>query len=110
MNEINSLCEKYINTAEIAKKIEWKNDILDNKKKLIKETSIYEEKIEEYSKGKRSIYMDKVKGIISEADYLEFSNEFEKEREVLKQLISQNEAAIAELDAKLNSNNSVPKS
>ena len=105
LNEINSLCEKYINTDEIAKKIEWNTDILDNKKKLIKETSIYEEKIEEYSKGIRSIYMDKVKGIISEADYLEFSNEFEKEREVLKQLISQNEAAIAELDAKLNSNN-----
>lgn len=104
LNEINSLCEKYINTDEIAKKIEWNTDILDNKKKLIKEIAVYEEKIEEYSKGIRSIYMDKVKGIISETDYLEFSNEFEKEREVLKHLISQNVATIVKLDAKLNSN------
>ena len=105
LDEINSLCEKYINTDEIAKKVEWNIDVLDNKKKLIKEIAVYEDKIEEYSKGIRSIYMDKVKGIIREADYLEFSNEFEKEREALKQLISQNEEAIAELDAKLNSNN-----
>ena len=47
----------------------------------------YQKKIAEYAKGIRELYLDKVKGIISESDYVELSKDFLLEKARLEQLV-----------------------
>lgn len=101
LHEINCLCEKYIDTDEISKSIEWQSRITEHKDQLVKELSEYRAKINEYSKGIRSIYLDKIKGIISETDYVEFSREFEKDRRELEEIVSEKERELNEIEEKI---------
>ena len=52
------------------------------------EISIYEKRISEYTKGIRELYLDKVKGVLSESDYLDLSKDFSKEKERLEKLVA----------------------
>lgn len=58
-------------------------------------------KVAEYSKGIRELYMDKVKGLISESDYADMSRGFSTERDRLERVIADGEKQLAELDEKL---------
>ena len=53
----------------------------DRKKRLLSDIAVYEKKVAEFSKGIRELYMDKVKGLISESDYVEMSKDFTTERD-----------------------------
>ena len=44
-------------------------------------------KIAEYTKGIRELYLDKVKGILSELDYLDLSKDFSTQKERLEKLM-----------------------
>lgn len=101
LDEINSLCEKYVNTDEVSKRIEWHSKFSEHREQVVKEISAYRAKIDEYRKGIRSIYIDKVKGIISEEDYIGFSREFEKECREIEELVSGNEKVLNEIDEKM---------
>ena len=45
------------------------------------EISCLSKKDSEYTKGIRELYLDKVKGVLSESDYLDLSKDFSKEKE-----------------------------
>lgn len=44
----------------------------------------YQKKISEYTKGIRELYLDKVKGILSETDFLELSKTSRQKKKGLK--------------------------
>ena len=67
-DELEQMCNS-IMTCEVKKKL-WKRRLL-----LIKK------KIAEYTKGIRELYLDKVKGILSELDYLDLSKDFSTQKE-----------------------------
>ncbi|HIX72866.1 MAG TPA: DUF4368 domain-containing protein, partial [Candidatus Anaerobutyricum stercoripullorum] len=55
----------------------------------------------EFSKGIRELYMDKVKGLISESDYVEMSKDFTTERDRLERVIADGEKQLAEIEEKI---------
>ncbi len=80
IDEINSLSAEYLDKDELERAVKFNNDRIGQKEKALAEIASYKKKISEYAKGLQSLYLDKVKGIISEADYIAMSKEFSEER------------------------------
>ena len=58
-------------------------------------------KITEYSKGIRELYMDKVKGLISESDFVELSKDFTTEKERLERVMIDGQKQLAEIEEQI---------
>lgn len=71
------------------------------KKRLTADLHAYERKAAEYSKGIRELYLDKVKGLLSENDYVEMSRDFVSERDRLERVIAEGEKQLAALEDKI---------
>lgn len=92
IDEFNYLCENFLdkdslkNNIEIVKKFEKHDVYLEIKQ--------YKQKIAEYSKAIKQLYLDKVKGIISEKDFIYISKDFESKRSNLEKLIKEKQDLI----------------
>lgn len=89
LNELNSLIRKYLDIDNFEDNITLDESNDSKKEKLEKEILTYEKKVSEYSKCIKDLYMDKTKGIITEADFIEFSREFYDNRERLEKLLDE---------------------
>lgn len=47
------------------------------------------------------IYMDKVKGLISESDFIDLSKDFSAEKDRLERVVTDGERQLSELDEKI---------
>ena len=101
IHELNRLSAEYLNKDELERGIEFTNGLQIQKARLQENLSVYEKRAAEYAKGLRELYMDKVRGVISEGDFLEMSKEFTREKERLEGLISSGKAQAAEIDARI---------
>ena len=61
----------------------------------------YQKKISEYTKGIRELYLDKVKGILSETDFLELSKDFSTEKERLEKLVIDSQKKLDVIERKM---------
>lgn len=109
IDELNALSAEYLDKDELEQKIEVFNSVQSQKDKLASELAAYGKKINEYSKGLRDLYMDKVKGFISEADYADMSQGFSRERDRLQRMVAEGERQMASLDEKNRSRRLSPK-
>lgn len=87
IDEINKLSEKYLDIDELEEKVSFNRNLQGEKESLKNEMVTYQNKIAEYSKGIRELYLDKVKGIITENDYLDLSRDFSNQKERLEKLV-----------------------
>lgn len=101
LEELNRLAEEYLDQDEATQNIEFCNDLQGKKARLRADLAAYEKKIAEYSKGIRELYMDKVKGLLSENDYMVMSKDFIAERDRLERMIAEGERRFAELEEKI---------
>ncbi len=101
IDEINRLSAEYLDKDEFEQKIEFCNSLQEQKKRLATDIEVYKKKIAEYAKGVREIYMDKVKGLISESDFVDMSKEFSTEKDRLERVVADGERQLAELDEKI---------
>ena len=101
VDEINRLSAEYLDKDELEQNIEFCNDLQGQKKRLVSEIAAYNKKIAEYAKGIRDIYMDKVKGLISEGDFIDLSKDFSTEKDRLESMVADAEKKLSELDAKI---------
>ena len=101
VDELNRLAEEYLNKDELEKKIEFCGDAQAQKDSIIKNIAACEKRARELTKGIRELYIDKVKGLISGADYAEMYKDFAGDRDRLEKLISDNRKQIEEIDAKI---------
>lgn len=87
--EIKKLAAEYLDRDELEQKIEFCDTLKGQKKRLTADLHAYERKAAEYSKGIRELYLDKVKGLLSENDYVEMSRDFVSERDRLERVIAE---------------------
>ncbi len=99
--ELNRLSEEYLDKDELMQNIELCESLQAQKDRLIANIATYRKKIEEYSKGVRELYMDKVKGLITDSDFKVLSVDFTTQRDRLERVIIDVEAQIAEIDEKI---------
>ncbi len=101
IDELNRLSKEYLNKDDLERKIEFCNNLQAQKDGILKNIATYEKRVAELSKGIRELYMDKVKGFISVADYTEMSKDFIADRDRLEKLISDGRKQIEEIDVKI---------
>lgn len=101
IDEINRLSAEYLDKDELEQNIEFCNNLQGQKKRLISEIAAYNKKIAEYAKGIRDIYMDKVKGLLSESDFIDLSKDFSTEKDRLERVVADGEKQLSELDEKI---------
>lgn len=99
--EIKKLAAEYLDRDELEQKIEFCDTLKGQKKRLTADLHAYERKAAEYSKGIRELYLDKVKGLLSENDYVEMSRDFVSERDRLERVIAEGEKQLAALEDKI---------
>ena len=71
------------------------------KEALETEIAAYQKKIAEYTKGIRELYLDKVKGILSELDYLDLSKDFSTQKERLEKLVIDTQKQLDVIERKM---------
>jgi len=101
INEINSFSNAYLDKTSLEEKIAWESDLQNKIKALEEEKSTYQKKFNEYVKGIRELYLDKVKGIISESDYIVLSKDFTVNKERVEEMIRETEIQIEKIKEKV---------
>ena len=101
--EINRLAAEYLDKSELKRNIKVSVNLEEEKKRLLEDLAIYEKKVAEFSKGLQALYMDKVKGVISEQDFAEMSKSFASERGRLTEIINEKQKQLSEINETLNS-------
>ncbi len=99
--ELNRLSAEYLDKDLAVRNIEFCNNLQEQKSRLTSDIATFRKKIEEYSKGIRDLYMDKVKGLITEGDYRDMAQEFMDSRQHLEKVIADSEKKITEIDVKI---------
>ncbi len=103
IDELKRLALEYLDKDELERNIEFCNNFQEQKEYMNSELAIYNKKIEEYTKGIRDIYMDKVKGLITDDDFVAMSKDFVKEKERLQKLVQDRQEQIIEIEEKIES-------
>ncbi len=106
IEEINRLSAQYLDKQELEERIEFQNHLTVQKKRLEKDIAAYQKKTAEYAKCMRELYLDKVKAIISESEYLDFSKEFTSEKQRFETLALEAEKNLADIEAKIQTGHS----
>ncbi len=101
IEELNKLSKVYLNKDELEQKVDFANDLHKKKDILEKEIVTYEKKVEECNEAIREIYLDKVKKVITEQDYLHFSRDFSKEKEKYEKWVADREKEIQAIEEKI---------
>ncbi len=101
IDELNRLSTEYLDKDELEQNIEFCGNLKEQKARLNTDLATYHKRVEEYSKGIRDLYMDKVKGLISESDFADMSKGFSAERDRLERVIADGEKQLTELDEKI---------
>ncbi len=99
--ELNHLIAQYLDIDELEKNIEFCDNFKEQKNRLLSDIAAYEKKAAEYSKGIRELYMDKVKNLISENDYVEMSKEFTTARNRLECAAANDKKQLSEIEKKI---------
>lgn len=86
IKELNRMSMAYLDKDELEQNVTFNNNLKEKQEALKSTISTYEKKIAEYTKGIRELYLDKVKGILSEQDYLDLSKDFVTQKERLGNL------------------------
>lgn len=97
LKELNLLIEQYLNVDQLEEKVIL-NQFRNDKEILKKEIAQYQANINKKSKAIKDSYMDKVNGIISQEQFIEFNEEFQKEKQDIEMLLADKQKKLLELN------------
>lgn len=99
--ELNRLSEEYLDKDKLEQSIDFCDNLQEQKSRVTSDIATYEKKISEYTKSLRELYLDKVRGIISENDFLDMSKSFSTEKERLERMVSESQQQLTEIENKI---------
>lgn len=91
------MIEQYLNVDQLEEKVIL-NKFRNEKEQLKKEIAGYQANINKQSKAVKTLYMDKVNGIITEEQFIEFNTDFNKQKESLELIIAEKSKKLEELE------------
>ena len=106
IEEISRLSAEYLDKDGLEEQIICQNHLAAQKNRLEKEIAAYQKKESEYAASIRELYLDKVKNIISESEYLDFSKEFISEKKRFESLALEAERQLTDIEVKMRIKNS----
>ena len=99
--ELNRLAAEYLDREELERGIVPSGGLCEQRERLLRDLAAWQRKAGEYARGLRELYMDKVRGVISEADYTEMSRDFASERDRLERAAEDARARADELEKRI---------
>lgn len=99
--ELNRLTAVYLNKDELERKIDFGTNIRRHRDQVQSIIYTYEKRVGECTKGIRDLYMDKVKGLIDDNDFVDLSETFRADRANLQDLINAAKNELQGLDRRL---------
>lgn len=104
IDELKKMSDEFLDKEDLEKNIILANTLNQQKQSAEKEMLLYKKKTAEYSKAIKDLYFDKVKGVITESDYINFSHDFVNEKGRLESLVKELQKNIDKIDARKNGN------
>ena len=101
IQELNALSQRYLDQDELERSIEFNQNLEQQRANWMNAKENLTKQVEDNHTYVRTLYMDKVKGIVSEADYLAMADDFAKERVRMESQIKEAQRHIADLDAQM---------
>ena len=101
LQELRRITAAYLNQEELEQHTHFHDSINAQIQQRKEEIAAYQKKVEEFSKGYRECYLDKVRGILSEEDFLELSRDFSAQKERINGLMLEAQKQLTELEARL---------
>jgi len=101
ITELSRLAAEYLDKDELKQNIKFCDNLQEQKSRVLSDIAVYEKKAAEYAKGIRNLYMDKVKGLISEGDFVELSKDFTAEKERLERVAIDSRKQLADIEKKI---------
>lgn len=105
ITEIKKLSQEYLDRDTLEKNIEFRSNQKEKKIFLQKQISVLQEKINEYPQAIRQLYLDKIKGLISENDYIILSKGFSANKERATKQLQDIQKQLQFIEKKINSDN-----
>lgn len=101
IDELHRLSEEFLDQDELEQSIEFCTNLKEQRSQILVEMGAYQKRIGEYTKGIKELYMDKIKGVLSESDFTSLSADFSAEKERLEGMVTACEKQLTEIDQRL---------
>ncbi len=98
IDELRRLNAEFLDMDELERNVQFCTDLMEQKEALECEIATYQDRINQFSKGVRDLYLDKVKGLIGEADFIELSKDFTSQKERLEAQVLECQKQITKID------------
>ena len=99
--ELKRLSALYLDTEELLRSVQLCGGAEEQKRRLLEEQSACRKRADKCARCVRELYLDKVKGLISEADFVSMSQEFSGEKTRAEERIASLDAQIADISLHL---------
>ena len=106
IDELKKMSDEFLDKENLENNIILSDALKNQKQNLEKEIALCNKKIAEHSKTIKNLYFDKVKGIITESEYIGFSRDFVSEKKRLETLLCQHQKSMDKINERMNSNDS----
>lgn len=101
IDELDRLSAGYLDQDELMRRVEFSDTVGDRRARILSDIEVWSAEADRSSKALRDLYMDKVKGVVSERDFVSLSKRISGEKERLDGLIESARLQVRELDARL---------
>ena len=101
IQELNRLSALYLDEAELERNLDLPNSINTQKQHFLIQQDRFRTQLNEYQKGLRELYLDKVRGILSEEDFISLSQDFSREKAQLEHRLEEARQKLESLDARM---------
>lgn len=98
MAELKRLAEIYLDREALERGIVWGSDWEKEAAKVREMAAAYEKKTAEHAKALRELYLDKVRGILTEEDYLDMTKAFSIEKKRLEKALEMCREQLQEIE------------
>ncbi len=99
--EMRRLLDAYLDQDQLEREVQLPDTLQEQKKQWVAHLEACEKKAAEYAKGLQELYLDKTKGLLSEAMVRELAQGFAAERDRLEQAKGEGEKQLAQLEEKI---------
>ena len=94
ISQLKTLLDEHLDIDEVVREMKVSDDISNCIDKLKADKEVCKKRVYEYAKAAKALYMDKVRGIITEEEFINYSKDFSIEKEIA-------ESAVKDLDDEL---------
>ena len=98
MEELKRLAEIYLDQEALEQGIQWDKEYEKQKNSVANRMKFYEKKILDRKKALRALYLDQVRGILTEEDYLDMTRAFSIEKQRMEEALELCRKQILEIE------------